>query len=121
VEVLEELLLLVEDGLVEGRDALALAGDLGGDALGELAGRLLVDEQVHLRLPQHVDEARGDDQASGVEGALGCGVLAGAPHEDDAVADDAHVGVDPGIAAAVHHLAVADEHVILLRTGGQGQ
>ena len=100
--------------VVGGRDGVAFAGDLRGDALRQLADRLLVDEQVDLRLAEHVDEAGSDDQAGGVDGALGRQRSIGLADEGNAIADDADVGVNPRIAAAIDHAAVADEVIELL-------
>ena len=68
--MVEKIFLCGDGGIVLRRHRLALAGDLGGDALGELAHRLLVNEQRELRLAQHVNEAGCNDQAGGVNGAL---------------------------------------------------
>src|SRR5208337_1192612 len=105
---------LLVELLVGGRDGVAFAGDLGGDALRQLTDRLLVDEQVRLRLAEHVNEAGRNDEPGSVDGALGGDVRISFANEGDAVADDADVCVNPGIAAAIHHAAVADQGVVLL-------
>src|SRR5207249_4761497 len=51
-------------------DRSALAGNFRGDPLGELAERAIVEEQRDFRLAKHVDEARSDDAAFGVNFAL---------------------------------------------------
>ena len=66
----------------------------------------------------HVDEAGRDDQALGVDLALGRPRRHPADG-DDAVAADRHVAVEPRIAAAVDDLAVADDEVVG-RLGGAG-
>jgi hypothetical protein len=67
-----------------------------------------------------VDEAGGDDEAGGVDGALGL-LASGGTDEDDAVAEDADVGVDGGCAGAVDERAVQDEEVELLGVGERRQ
>ena len=122
--MVEKIFLRGDGGIVLRRHRLALAGDLGGDALGELAHRLLVNEQGELRLAQHVNEAGCNDQAGGINGALGFYVWRRVPHKDDAIANDAHIGINPGVAAAIHHPAVADQGVeglLLLGCGQRGE
>src|SRR6516162_1146766 len=51
-----EVLPAREHPVVERRDRLALARDLGRDALGDLGGHTLVDERRVLRLAEEVDE-----------------------------------------------------------------
>ena len=114
VEVLKKIGMLLVELVVGRRDRVAFAGDLRGDALCQLADRLLVDEQVHFRLAEHVNEAGRDDQAGGVNGALGRDGRVGLADESNAIADDAHIRINPGIAAAIHHAAIADERVVLL-------
>ena len=69
--MVEKIFLRRDGGIVLWRHRLTLAGDLGGDALGELAHRLLVNKQGELRLAQHVNEAGCNDQAGGINGAFG--------------------------------------------------
>ncbi len=80
----------------------------------QFADRLLVDEKVALRLAKHVNESGSDDQAFSIDGALCHQRCIGVADEGNAIAYDADVGVDPGIAAAVHDAAVADEVIELL-------
>ena len=61
----------LEHARVERRDRAALAGDLGRDALGDLAGGPAVDQHAVLRLPHHVDEAGRHHQAARVDPAAG--------------------------------------------------
>ena len=69
----------------------ALAEDLGGDALADVALRAAVRDQRLRRPRQHVDEAGGDGEAGGVDDGPAC-----APGQvadgGDAVAADADVG-----------------------------
>ena len=53
-----------------GAAELAFAGDLGGDALKDFRGQARIDQDRHLRLAQHVDEAGRDDHAVRIDGAL---------------------------------------------------
>ena len=103
------------------RDRLAFAGDLRGHALGQFADRLLVHQQIELRLPQHVDETRRDDESGGIDGALGRHARTGMANEGNAITDDANVGIGPWIAAAIDDASVADEHVVLLGAKGCGK
>ena len=92
-----------------------VAGDDGGDALGEVGlvvGAFGVGE-VGGGVRVRVDEAGRDDEPGGVDGATG-GARDVGLDEDDAVAEDADVGVDGGRAGAVQDRAVADEEVELL-------
>src|SRR5262249_62242103 len=52
----------------------SLAGDLGRDALHDLAGRARIDQHVEFRLTQQVDEARRHDQIRRVDLRLRLGV-----------------------------------------------
>jgi hypothetical protein len=72
---LEDLAVLRQDAGVDRGDRAAFPGDLGGDALRDLAGGARVDEHVVLGLPEHVDEAGRDDQLAGVDAPLGLGAL----------------------------------------------
>ena len=47
----------------------------------------------------------------------------GAAHKGNAIADDTDVGIDPGIAAAIHHPAIANQDIVLrvLREGVEGE
>ena len=115
VKVLLDIGALGIEFVVGGRDRSAFAGDLGGHALGQFADRLLIDEQVELGLPQHVDEAGRDDQSGGIDGALRFHAGTSAANKRNAVADDADVGISPRVSAAVDQASVANEHVELLR------
>ena len=50
----------------------------------------------------------------GVDRALGGDVGVSFADESDAIADDADVGVNPRIAAAIDHPSIANESVVLL-------
>ncbi len=119
MEVLEDVAALADLLVVERCDGFAFARDLGGHALRELRDGLLVDEQVHLRLTEHIDEAGRDDEAGGVDGALRRGALGRAPDERDLVALNADVSVDPRVTAAIDDAAVADDDIVLLGKGGR--
>ena len=93
---------------------LAFARDLGRDSLSHLAEQPVVDEDVDLRLPQHVDETRGDDQARDVERLVG---LARAEKADgrDPVSPDGEVALVPWVAGPVHDPAILEDQVIRTR------
>src|SRR5581483_4978870 len=105
--------------LVQRRDGSTLAGDFGGNALSEFADGLLVDEEVEFGLAEHVDEAGGHDQAARVNDTLRLHLIGGFADERDLVTDNPDIGVLPGIAAAIHNFAIADENVELLRVAEQ--
>ena len=96
--------------VVHRRNRHAFAGDLGGDALGDLAGRPAVDEHVELGLAEQVDEAGRHHQAGGVDPRRGLGRRQVA-ERGDPVAGDADVGAEPRGAGAVDDLAVGDHDV----------
>ena len=56
-----------------------------------------------------------DTTPASVDGALGGSVGGNMADEDDAVALDGDVGVDPGVSGAVEDAAIADEDVVTLR------
>ena len=114
MEVLVIISALLIEHVVGGSDGVAFAGDFGGDALRQFADCLLVDEQVGFRLAEHVDEAGRNDQPFGIDRALGNERGIGLAYEGDAISDNAHVGIDPGIAAAIDDAAIANEVVELL-------
>jgi hypothetical protein len=88
----------------------ALAQDLGGHALADLALGMAVLQQQQVGVRVHVDEAGGDDQPGGVEGAPG------RPRHPadggDAIAAHGNVAAEPRVAAAVDDGSVADEQVV---------
>ena len=114
VVVLQDVGVLRVERVIGRRDRFAFAGDLRGHALGQFADRLLVDQQVELRLPQHVDEAGRDDESGGIDGALGSHARTGMADKRDTIPDNAHVGIGPRISAAIDDAAGTNEHVILL-------
>jgi hypothetical protein len=124
VKMLGPILRVFDKTRVLRRNRFALSGDLGGDALSQFADSLLVHEQVLLGLSEHVNESRSNDQTLGIDSALGSDGRSRVSDESNMVADNADVGVCPGIAAAVDEFAVADEDVVSgrrgLREGGCG-
>ena len=80
----------------------------------KLADRLLVDQQIDFRLAEHVNETGRHHQARGVNRALGRDVWVGFADKRNAIADNSNICIDPGIAAAIHDAAIADERVVLL-------
>src|SRR5262249_8182673 len=104
---------------LERADRPALAEDLCGDPLADLALGVAVFQEEVVRVRVHVDEPGRDDQPLGVDFPFG--LLRGhAADGDDAIAPDGHVAEEPGVAAAVHDLAIADEQVVrgVRRQGG---
>ena len=97
----------LEQRLVEGRDGLALARDLGRDPLRDLGGRAPVDEGVVLGLAEQVDEPRRDDEAGGIDPAARAGDPVGreVAHRGDAAVPDGHVPPKRRFPRAVHDLA----------------
>jgi len=105
------------DPVVGGSDRFAFAGNLGGDALEYLRGKMGIDEDGGFRLAKHVDEAGGNGEAVGVDGLLRRGVGEWANGDNVAVLDG-DVSAVPGGAGAIDDVAVADEEIVLL--GGSG-
>jgi hypothetical protein len=68
----------------------------------------------------NVDDAGCDDEAAGVDPAPGwrVGEHAGRSHPGDAVADDADVAVEPGVAGAIDDLPAGDHDVVRSRAPG---
>ncbi len=82
------------------------------DALGDELTRLNQSAGEPLvRVRVHVDEARRDDEAGGVDLARRRGVSE-PPHVDDPSIADADVRRSPRIAAAVHDPSMADQDVV---------
>ena len=101
---------LVRHRIGQRRDRAALARDLGRHALVNLAGRPAVNQQGELRLAEHVDEAGSDDEAGCVDDRAR--VLATECADcRDAVTRDAHVGVNPRSAGAVHHASAGNDDI----------
>lgn len=65
-----------------------------------------------------VDEAGGDDEAGGIDGAA-CGVAGWCADEDDAVVEDADVCLDCGCAGAVDKRSIVKDEVELGRLGAE--
>ena len=96
--------------LVERRDRLPFAGDLGRDPLGDFRGGSRVDQHVELGLTEQVDEAGRNDEAGRVDGARGARAAQGADRGDLAAAN-AHVGREPGRSRAVDDATPFDQEV----------
>ena len=87
----------------------AIAHDHGGDAVpaGAAAEPVPRDLRIHVRVA--VDEARRDDQAVGVDRALGD--RGHASDLDDAPAGDSHVAAVAGGTRAIDDRSVADQEI----------
>src|SRR4249919_1174260 len=110
---------LANHPVVHGRDRRALAGDLGGHALEQLARRAAVDEDVELGLAEEIDESGRDDEAGCIDGRAGRRVLERANRRNP-IADDADVAAKPRRTGAVDNAAVDEQDVEtprLLRSG----
>ena len=105
----------LDDGVIERRGRTAFAGELGGDALKDFGRQMRVHQDGQLGLAEHVNEARRDDHAVRVNGALGLRRAQKADGGDASVANADVAGV-PGRAGAVNDVAVADDEVV--RGGG---
>src|SRR5258708_6047077 len=117
--VLPAVLLVLVHARVAGSDGAPLAGDLGRDALGDLAGHPGIHEGVVLGLAEHVDEARGDHEPCGVDAPFRRR-LPQIAHGYDAVAGDAHVSAEPGSASAVPNAPTREEQITGQRCFGSG-
>jgi len=103
--------ILRDEHVGEGRDRAALARHFRGDALGDLAEESVVDQDVRFRLPQHVDEAWGNDQPRDIEGLARSGGSE-VPDRGDPIARDGDVARIARVAAAVHNPAAAQDDVV---------
>src|SRR5581483_3607422 len=104
---------------VERAHRAPLAEHLQGDALLEVGEAAPVGDERLDGPAQHVDEARRDGEAAGVD--LACGGDAGeVAHGDDAVAADADVPDARRAAAAVVDGAAAEDDVEALARGWAG-
>ena len=97
------------------RDRARLADDLGGHALTDLALRVAVGDERHVRVRVRVDESGRHDAALGVDDAGGpAGRRGGAgrvEHLDDASAGDGHRAVAGRRPGAVDHAGVGHEQI----------
>ena len=107
----------VDDGRIAlgfgalGGGRASLAGEVGGDALTELAlGTRGIGDEHQAGLAHHVDEAGGDDAIAGVDGPRG-GAARELAHGGDAVPAHPHVRPEPGVSGAVHHARVGDQNI----------
>ncbi len=101
---------LVNPGGVHRRGRDALSGQLGGDALADLALLARVDQRVQLALAEQIDEARRDREVVQLEAALRFCAREIA-HRCDAVAADADVGAEPGRPGAVDDAAAGEDQI----------
>ena len=100
----------LDDGVIQGRDGTAFAGDLGRDALIDFRGQAGIHQDGQLRLAQHVDKAGSDNHAVDINRAR---ALRGAQIADggDLAVADADVAGVPGRAGAVDDVAVGDDGI----------
>jgi hypothetical protein len=59
------------NGIGERGGRSTFAGNFGGDALVDFRRKVRIDEDGFFRLPQHVDKARSDHHAGGIDGLFG--------------------------------------------------
>src|SRR6185503_20398506 len=95
-------------------DRSPLAGQLGRDPLRRLAQHLGIHQDRVLALPEHVDDAGGDDEAAHVEDAPRLFRI-DATDGRDAIACDRDIGREPRVAGAVDDAAAAQEQVVRYR------
>jgi hypothetical protein len=86
------------------------AGELGRDALHDLAAHAAVAQHPVFRLPEHVDKAGRHHQATGVEASHGGGGVALA-HRRDAAASHTHIRRKPRRPRAIHDAPTRDQQV----------
>ena len=87
----------------------AVAGEHGGDAVQRRRREGAVPEDLGVEVGVDVDEARCDDLAGGVDGALG--VAVDLADGDDAAVLDADVGAAARCAGAVDDVAAPDDQI----------
>src|SRR5437879_11519115 len=75
----------------------------------------MVEQASDYGLAEHVDEARSDDAALGIDFALGMG-LAQVANLGDSFAADSDVSRIPGISGAIDNATVADDDVVAAHT-----
>ncbi len=100
--------------VVEWRDRIAFAGDLGGDALKDFGGQVRVHQDRKFRLAEHIDEARRDYQPVCIDHAFG-GCVGELPDGGDPAGLNRDVTRIPGRPRAVDDVAIADDEVVVLR------
>ena len=100
----------MDPGLVHGRGRDALAGELGGDALADLALFARIDQRVQLALAEHVDESGGEREIVQVDAAPRLR-FAQVADRRDGVAADADVGPEPGGTGAVDHAGPGEDQI----------
>ena len=88
----------------------AMADDLGGHALADLAFGLGIDRQGEVGMGLDVDEARRDREPCGVDGPAGIGRDL-RPDGGNAAVRDREIARNAGAAAAVEQEPVADQEV----------
>src|SRR5580700_1547803 len=100
-------------------DGATFAGNFGSDSLGEFAEGAIVEKKSGFGLAEHVDEARGDDLAFGVDFTLGV-CVAEVADGGDAVCLDGDVGGVPWVVGAVDDVPVPNDDVVGSGGGGVG-
>jgi hypothetical protein len=93
------------------RRQTAIAVDDRRHALRDLADGVRVDRQVEVVVGMHVDEARGDDAAFGIE-PLRRHLAREIAHRGDAADADRDVGAHARRTAAVDHMTAMDEQIV---------
>src|SRR5437899_5896907 len=92
-------------------DRAAFPGDLGRDALADLAEHPIVDQHEPLGLAEHVDESGSNHQAGHVD-CVARLRAAEVSDRGDAVAADGHITGVSRIPAAVDDPAALEDHIV---------
>ena len=110
LHVLVKDLVGLDDRVGERRNGAALACHFGGNALKDLRRQVRIDQDGHLRLPEHVDEARRDDATFGIDatGRRGASEVADSGYPSVA---DADIAGKPGRSGSVDDPSVFDDNV----------
>ena len=107
---------LRRDGLFVLRgDGAALAGNFRGDALGEFAQRTIVEQERDFGLAEHVNEARCDDAAVGIDFAVRMSVMQ-ISNGGETIAADANIGGVPRISRAIEDVTVTNDEIVVARS-----
>ncbi len=113
--LLEKRFLRRESLFILRGDGAALPGNFRSDALGEFAQRTIVEQERDFGLAEHVNEARCDDTAVGIDFAFRMSVVQ-ISDGGEAIAANADIGCVPRISGAIDNVTFADDEIVLART-----